>query len=98
MTISPRIESYISPLPLEAQVGRWIRRYSSYSGVMITCCGSRLAAMKKIRSGTLNQNEKRETTNAIEEAKSRMTKIAGTAISIEFQKCSGIWPCDQACR
>ena len=42
--------------------------------------------MKKMSSGTLNQKLYRETTNASADEKSRITKIAGTATMIEFQK------------
>ncbi len=60
---------------------------------MITCGGSRFAAMKKISSGTLNQKLNRETTNATAEENSRMITIAGIVTIIEFQKCSGMSPC-----
>jgi DNA-binding transcriptional regulator YdaS (Cro superfamily) len=65
---------------------------------MITCWGSRLAAMKKISSGTLNQKEKRETTNATDAANSSTSAIAGSVMIIELRKCRGISPCVQALR
>ena len=42
--------------------------------------------MKKISSGTLNQKLYRETTNATDEARSRIRAIAGSVMIIEFQK------------
>ena len=54
--------------------------------------------MKKISSGTLNQKLKRETTKATDEAKSRISTIAGSVMIIEFQKWSGMSPCVHALR
>ena len=42
--------------------------------------------MKKMSSGTVNQYVKRETTKATADEKSRIRKIEGIAMIIEFQK------------
>ena len=54
--------------------------------------------MKKMSSGRLNQKLKRETTNATDAAKRRISAIAGNVMYIEFRKCRWISPCVQACR
>ena len=63
IAISPTIESYIVPFSLR-NVGSGISRYIRYSGVRITCGGSRFAAVKRISMATLKRRLSRVTTNA----------------------------------
>ncbi|MEC3998293.1 hypothetical protein VSR01_34310 [Actinacidiphila sp. DG2A-62] len=61
-----------------------------YSGVMITCCGSRLPAVNRISSATLTFTLTRVSTNATPEASASTMITAGTVISTEFQKKCGM--------
>ena len=67
-------------------------RYIRNSGVMITCWGSRLPAVKIIRKSRLNRQLKRDRTNAAIEASSRVRKTAGTTTISVFRKYDGSCP------
>ena len=65
--------------------GSGISRKSRYSGVMITCWGSRLPAVNSISSGRLSFQEKRETLKATNDARSSVSTIAGTVTISELK-------------
>jgi hypothetical protein len=60
------------------QYGRGILRYIRYSGVMMTCGGSRFPAVNTISSARLILTSKRDTTNATNAANISVRITAGT--------------------
>src|SRR5215467_12246784 len=57
-----------------------------YSGVMRTCCGSRLPAVNRISSAMLKRNRSRETTYANDDDSSSVRTTAGTVTYTELRK------------
>ena len=65
--------------------GSGISRKSRYSGVIITCWGSRLPAVNSISSVQVDCQLKRETVNATNDARNSVSTIAGTVTISELK-------------
>ena len=96
MVIIPNALSNMTPL-LASQSGSGISRNMRYSGVMITCWGSRFPAVNSISRMRLNRKLNRDRPKAAIDANHSVTITAGMVMIIVLMKNFHISPSCQAC-
>ena len=89
--MTPQYESY-SVCESDMTSGNGIRLNTSYSGIAITCCGSRLPAVNSTSSGSPPRMRTRVMANATNDARNSVSRTPGTAMIIVLTKYFGSPP------